>query len=40
MQVACYMDSHNMAGNVIVLDRDYDGRLDDVDRFPRDSRRQ
>jgi hypothetical protein len=39
MQVACYMDSHNMVGNVIVLDRDVDGRLDDVDRFPRDGRR-
>jgi len=34
MLVACYMDSHRLHGNVVVLDRDHDYHEDDVDRAP------
>ena len=38
MQVACYMDRHNMHGNVVVLDDDHDGVENAQDRYPQDSR--
>lgn len=38
--VACYMDSHNLVGNVVVPYRDFDGDgvIDIKDNFPNDSR--
>jgi hypothetical protein len=38
MQVACYMDRHNMHGNVVVLDDDLDGVENAQDRYPQDPR--